>query len=479
MPFPFDFLARLARPVAQGAQKLPHLLGGEGAQLTRPGAQTPPFVPRETGLGLGALLADAPRAAKLQPPGGVPASPAPVPTAQAPASFGSLLPPRLLPAPPPNSEPGGVAALPAPAARPRVVNPPPAPATIERPSLPPNPATPEVDALGTGRPRFADPIRNAEDQYVYQDGAALARPTAGLRFKEALKTALAGAAQGYATTGTAGGALGGALAGGAGGAINPAAGRAAQFGILQKPGVRADVEWQDARRKSQLGQALEEARIRTETAQGDNYRSIIQDREARTQRDASMDEATLRLKGLERERRQLELELARETRPYKVQELQARLKQIAAQTESSLASAERSRAIAASGGRATSGGADRARRAAEGALNRAQAAINKARELDARSPNSPRAKAAWESARAVVGQAVSAHPGLLEGGEGAGGYPFIKPAAQARPASGAGTSRPPADAVRRHADRLREQLLGEGFSEDEVKAALSEYGVSR
>jgi hypothetical protein len=371
-----EHLVALSRPVARGVKKLPDLINGGDAPL-KPQLRTPPFVPE--GVDRSQVLAGhggtfgsrgaadlAHAAPQLRPPVINP----PVARPDDSSPLAPLNPARLYGEgvkPPALSRPDSSA----PATRPRLAAP--APVAVGVPE--------EMQAPGAGRPRFADTLRQGQYEFVFgSDGAKLARPDKKTRFLEGLKTALAGAAQGYATTGTPGGALGGLIAGGAGGAINPTAGREVQFDVFQRPRLREEALWREAREKARLGSDLERARINTEQAQGRNYDDLARHRASQEERQARLDEMNLGLQRLEQERRELQNELARATNPLRVQEIQARIRQIEAQAQNALASAKKHGAQSASGSGLTPYQEETLRRKDEEAFRKRQSQARDARE---------------------------------------------------------------------------------------------------
>lgn len=134
-----------------------------------------------------------------------------------------------------------------------------------------------------GGPQAYDPETSARYDYVmegadWQDG----KPQFKRNWKDVLRNAGIGFAQGYSQTGDIGGGLGGALAGGVGTAISPMAGREFSFDTMEAPRMRAQRERQLERQGIET--AAERDQLQTERLRGE-----IADRNAKLERDKRED----------------------------------------------------------------------------------------------------------------------------------------------------------------------------------------------
>jgi hypothetical protein len=344
------------------------------------------------------------------------------------------------------------------------------------------PAAEEEGAEGATRPRYADEV----DEARYQSVFGTPQPT-GLkaRIMEALKAAGVGAAQGAAMTGDWRGALAGAATGGVIAGVSPTAGRELRFEM-----ARPYVEQQEAARQKRVGERLRQeltgAQIGTEQARGRNYQSIIESRGRKDERDSKLDEAALELKRLEQEQRRLQNDLARETNPLRARELQGRIDLLAAQRENALASASAHTARAGLADRSPGTGAGRgeqnrrltqattARAAFEEAKGRAEEAARVLGGLQPTDPKHKSAQAAYDAARRQMREkhaALRAFDGVLEVGEGAGGWPYAKPK------SGEATASAAPGAVKVFpAGKLAEFAESKGMTEDEAREYVTGKG---
>lgn len=134
-----------------------------------------------------------------------------------------------------------------------------------------------------GGPQAYDPETSARYDYVmegadWQDG----KPQFKRNWKDVLKNAGIGFAQGFSQTGDIGGGVGGALAGGVGTAISPMAGREFSFDTMEAPRMRAQ-------RERQLEQQGMETAAERDQLQTERLRGEIADRNARMERDKRED----------------------------------------------------------------------------------------------------------------------------------------------------------------------------------------------